>query len=321
MNNLREELQQIEIGTPVTFQNLSVWPLLRHKHPGSPGYFLLEEAIRLGVARVTEVGSAGTVPELRFENSAERPVLILDGEELIGAKQNRVVNLTILAPARKTIVIPVTCVEAGRWHATSAEFQASPQMMFSGLRGARAEGLSANMRTAGSHAADQGAVWAGIDERARAMGAPSQTRAMSAIFEKHAISIEEYVRAFSWSPEQAGVAFAIGGRIAGFDLFDHPDTMREVFGKLMRSYALDAIDSRETTAPESFSAWLARFADAPSTSHEAVGLGKDLRLSGSGQSGAALWAEGRFVHVCGFASQGAQQEGWVTRILRPSRRR
>jgi hypothetical protein len=41
---------------------------------------------------------------------------LLDGEELIGAKQNRALNLTILAPAKQVIVIPVSCVEAGRWH-------------------------------------------------------------------------------------------------------------------------------------------------------------------------------------------------------------
>ena len=321
MFSLKEELKQIEIGTPVTFQNLTVWPLLRRKHASSTGYYLLEEAIRLGLARVTEIGAAGTVPELRFENSAERPVLILDGEELIGAKQNRVVNLTILAPAGKTIVIPVTCVEAGRWQATSAEFTSSPQMMYAGLRSERAAGLSANLRAAGSRAADQGAVWSGIDERARKMSAPSQTRAMSAIFEKHSISIEEYVRSFSWTPYQAGVAFGIVGRIAGFDLFDHPDTMHSVFGKLVRSYALDAIDSTGKMSLENLSAWLQHFSDAHSTSHDAIGLGTDIRITGRGQSGAALWAEDRFVHVCGFATEAGEQGTWMTRILRPSRRR
>ncbi len=57
------------------------------------------------------------MPELRFVNHCERPVLLLDGEELVGAKQNRILNLTVLVPAHQTIVIPVSCVEAGRWRA------------------------------------------------------------------------------------------------------------------------------------------------------------------------------------------------------------
>jgi hypothetical protein len=59
-------------------------------------------------ARVTELGAGGSVPELRFENLGEKPVLLLDGEELVGAKQNRALNLTILAPAKQVIVIPVS---------------------------------------------------------------------------------------------------------------------------------------------------------------------------------------------------------------------
>ena len=80
----------------------------QHRHAGA-------EALDAGLARVEEVSEGGSVPELRFTNSAAMPILIVDGEELVGAKQNRVANLTILAPAKTTIRIPVSCVEAGRW--------------------------------------------------------------------------------------------------------------------------------------------------------------------------------------------------------------
>ena len=53
---------------------------------------------------------------------APSPVLLVDGEELIGAKQNRVLNLSILIPAKQRCVIPICCVEAGRWRAASREF-------------------------------------------------------------------------------------------------------------------------------------------------------------------------------------------------------
>jgi hypothetical protein len=45
------------------------------------------------------VSEGGSVPHLLFINDAMRPVLLLDGEELVGAKQNRVLNLTVLAAA------------------------------------------------------------------------------------------------------------------------------------------------------------------------------------------------------------------------------
>ena len=52
-------------------------------------------------------------------NRGPKPTLIIDGEELVGAKQNRVVNLTILVAAESELIIPVSCVEAGRWRAKS----------------------------------------------------------------------------------------------------------------------------------------------------------------------------------------------------------
>ena len=66
------------------------------------------------MARVTKLSEGGSVQQLLFVNEGERPVLLLDGEELVGAKQNRILNLTILAPPKQRIVVPVSRVEAGR---------------------------------------------------------------------------------------------------------------------------------------------------------------------------------------------------------------
>ena len=97
MPSIDHELESITIGDPVHSGGLTIFPLFRGGSvPSEPGYTLLEEAVAHGVARVTEVCEEGSVPELRFENPGEKAVLLLDGEELIGAKQNRVVNLTIL---------------------------------------------------------------------------------------------------------------------------------------------------------------------------------------------------------------------------------
>jgi hypothetical protein len=81
------------------------------------------------------VSEAGSVPELLVKNLAPSPVLILDGEELIGAKQNRIVNLAILVAAGQTLRIPVSCVEAGRWVHRSREFAAAGRARHGGVSG------------------------------------------------------------------------------------------------------------------------------------------------------------------------------------------
>src|SRR5689334_13867649 len=111
MRTIAHELDSITAGNPSSFGGLTIFPLLRTGYLPAPDYILLDEAIAHGSARITELNESGSVPELRFENLGDNPVLLLDGEELLGAKQNRVLNLTILAPRKQSIIIPVSCVE------------------------------------------------------------------------------------------------------------------------------------------------------------------------------------------------------------------
>src|ERR1051325_10007211 len=231
MISLKEEFDQLQVSKPDQFRNLTLFPLLRGDSVAGAQYVLLEDAVLRGLAKVTELNGGGSVPEPRFENQCEQPVLLLDGEERIGAKQNRVLNLTILAPPKKTIVIPVSCVEAGRWHMKSPEFQPAAHMMYSKARATRAAHVTESMRTTGARRSDQSALWDEIALKASRVEAPSPTGAMSAMYERHALAVEEYVRAFTWREGQAGVAFAIGGQLLGLDLLDQPATMRRIFPK------------------------------------------------------------------------------------------
>jgi hypothetical protein len=327
MISLSEELAAVELGEPAHFRNLTLFPLFRRSVKTTvPNYLVLEDAIAAGIARVTEINPSGYVPELRFVNTGDAPVLLLDGEELVGAKQNRTLNLTVLAPAKSSTVIPVSCVESGRWHSTSPEFQPSPQVMYARARGERVSQVSASMRQSGARRSDQEAVWAAIREKADCLAAPSPTSAMGDIFARHQLSLEDFTRAFHWSEHQAGAVFAIDGRPVGLDIFDHPVTMRRLFPKLLRSYALDALDTRAADVPkpprEVVAALLRAVTEAPASAHPAIGLGKDVRITGHGVTGAALYEGDRYVHICGFVSNGERPTpGITTRVARPSRRR
>lgn len=328
MLSLREEFSHVEIGGASQFRNLTLFPLMRRSTPVRQlDYLLLEDGIAQGQVRVTELHQGGSVPELRLENNADLPVLLVDGEELVGAKQNRVVNLTILAPAKQATVIPVSCVEAGRWSMSSADLKTSDRVMYSLGRGVRVTHVTDSMRSNGTRRSDQGAVWRDIAAKAVRLKASSPTGAMSAIYERHASSVEEFARAFSWQEGQCGVAFAIGGRIFGLEIFDHSEAMRRFFQKLVRSYALDAWDAapaaNEPASVEAVFALVAQIGAAQSFTEQALGLGKDVRFNGPEISGAALWAQERYVHICTFAKNGKSSDtsSFWTRITRPSHRR
>src|SRR6266487_3304682 len=116
MNIIAETLSGLRLEQPVTFRNMTMYPIVGGSI-GEPDYVVLDDAIRLGSAKVTEISEQGSVPELSVVNDSDQLVFLLEGEELIGAKQNRVLNVSILAAAHVAVKIPVSCVEAGRWTA------------------------------------------------------------------------------------------------------------------------------------------------------------------------------------------------------------
>ena len=314
MQIISKTLDAIEVGPAQSFRNLTLFPLLHPEGAGPAEYLTLDEALAAGVARVTEVGTGGSVPELRFVNDGDTPVLLLDGEELVGAKQNRVLNLTILVASHDSIVIPVSCVESGRWGYGLAEtLSSSPHVMYSRVRAAKASHVSASMRMGRSRRSDQGAVWDDIALCARVLDANAPTSAMQDVYKRHETRIEDYVRGLPWIERQTGAIFAIDGRITGLEVLDRPSTTRRLLPKLVRSYALDAIASRVVLErpPEEQSArdFVAEVAAAETETQDALGLGEDVRLAARGLAGGALVHEGRVVHLGAFRLEEEAREG------------
>src|SRR5215467_3164493 len=114
-------LPDIRVGDPIRHQALAAFPLFSAAD-GAVDYLLSDEAIQAGSVTVQEVSEGGSVPNLLVENIGDIRVLFLEGEELVEAKQNRILNTSVLLPARSKIKIPVSCVERGRWAYKSRQF-------------------------------------------------------------------------------------------------------------------------------------------------------------------------------------------------------
>ncbi len=303
MQIIESTLAGLGLGAPASFRNLIIFPLLA-KSPGESAYLLLDEALERGLAQVTEVSEGGSVPELFFDNRADQPVLLVDGEELVGAKQNRVLNLSILVAAGKKVVIPVSCVEAGRWQYRSRHFSASRHKLYARARAKKMAQVSESLRSSRSRRSDQGAIWHDISEKMARMKAESRTASMEDIYVQREGDMESYVNAFAAQPGQAGAVFAINGEVAGAELFDSPATFAKYFRKLLWSYAMDAVDVDEPkpVAPveEAVRAFLSEMMAAAAQTFPAVGEGEDVRLSGERLAGGALVAGQRVVHLAAF---------------------
>ena len=297
---IKNNLETLSIGQETSFQSLTMIPLTRATYAKCE-YQTLDDAFDAKRCRVEEISESGSVSELKFANDGDCPVFLLDGEELVGAKQNRVLNLSILAPASCEIEIPVSCVEQGRWRYRSREFKSSGRAHYARGRAEKARSVSLAMERAGSRRSDQYEVWEELSRKADAMQVASDTDSMSDIYDKVAATIDDFVEAFSAQPGQVGALFLIGGKIAGMDVFDHPSVLGKLLPKLVRSYALDAIEV-EPKAPEVPPAkvaesFMAKVAHSPISELPAVGLGADQRFDAQGLSGGALVVDDRVIHM------------------------
>lgn len=303
MNILNETVKGLEIGQAQSIRNLTVITL-KASAAAKPHYLLLSEALASGVAELSEVSDHGSVPEIQLINRSDASILLLDGEELVGCKQNRIVNLTILAPPHQTLTVPVSCVEQGRWHKTSDGFSPSPQTLYAGLRARKVADVSASMAASGERRADQSAIWDDIGRKSRRVGSHSASDAMHGMFERRRHEVADYVQQLRWTPRQIGAVFAINGRCLGFELFDCEKTCQHYLPKIAAGYALDALESEQggPAPPNSEMAQmlLEQTLSAKCSPFPAIGLGQDLRLVGSGISGAGLEVDNEIVHLCVF---------------------
>ena len=323
----------LELGDCQSFENMSVFPL-RFSGNGGPEYITFKEALERGVFVVTEVSAGGSVPELMVENKGDVAVLLLDGEELSGAKQNRVLNTTILVGPKSATKIPVSCTEHGRWSYVSNVFQESGNVMAPALRELKMRGVNASLKTGRQFHSDQGAVWDGIDRMSMAADVQSMTGAMRDVFEAKKNVLEDCLKSFKLQDGQKGVLVFIGGEVAGLDFVSREQAFAVLHAKLVKSYAMEAmlVGERAKAAkgkkegesgkslkrgvkagerkPDEAKAreFLGRATECSETRYESVGLGSSLRYEGRGVIGSALAVNDKVIHMAFFRTSGTEGE-------------
>ena len=295
---LQEILHSIEHGAPLVHGALTVIPLLTLSSK-EVDWVTLDEAGDDVV--VTEASGGASVPTLEVSNAGDRPLLLLDGEELIGAKQNRVLNTTVLVGAHSTVTIPVSCVEAGRWAYRTARFAAGGTSLYASLRADKAAQVTDSLRLRGQHQSDQAYIWKSLAARERELDTQTPMGAMHDVFERHDRTIAGAREALGAQPRQIGSLVYLSGRWVGLDVLGSEGLFRRVWPRLCAGYAADAIGRPGAEPPkESPGVILERVASSPVSRMPAVGLGWEARLDGGFVHGAALIAEDRVVHLMAF---------------------
>jgi hypothetical protein len=314
-------IDALQLGEPVSHRGIVLTPLHPRRDPVAV-YVTLEEGLAAGL-RVTEVDAAGSVPELAVHNPGPHDVLLYDGEELLGAKQNRILDVSVLVAAGSQVVIPVSCVEQGRWSARSELFAAAPHSSHPALRRRKAERLAA-ADPGSARGAAQGEVWSEVAEKAARMAAgPSPSRAHADTYRDRDDDLRALARHFPVQPGQCGAVLALGGRPVVLDAVSRPGAWARLHDKLLAGYLLDALEALDgPPAPaEAIEAFTAAVLGAAAERRPGVGRGEQLHLSGEAVLGTGLALDGEVLQLSAYpiTPGGGPRPG--PRVARPSRRR
>lgn len=319
---LNHFLGQLRPGEPWTRDNLTLIPISTEIGKAPAYYVLLDEAVKRTTLELREINEHGRVNEILAINTGEKPVLILDGEELIGAKQNRLINTTLLIPALTKLVIPVSCVESGRWQYMGSVFAASQAFGYSRLRRQKTVQVTANLLEDASFAADQHAVWSEIERKQVSLGARSPTSAMHAIYANYEEELQRYMKSLQPQAGQIGLMVFVNGRFNCLDILGHPETLGKVWQKLLRSYAMEAVEAKGEQRDKSAINPVEILDDLhkiPAKFYKSPGDGTDFRLQNDRYIGAGLIDRDQILHFSAFPFiEEGTAEG---NMARPSRRR
>lgn len=304
-------LDNLEIGEPVISGPSFMFPLFADTE--TTGELLtMTEALDLNILEFGETSLAGNVPEIIVENRGTRPVFLLDGEQILGLKQNRTFNLSMLIPGGSKTVIPVSCLEAGRWAASPVRAHAAEHVHFASGRANKLRSVTESLRSAGSYRSDQSEVWSDISRKFETSREPSETAAEADFYAGCREKLNNLRSSLVARPRQIGAAVGVGNQLIGVDLFQTPRLYASLHDKLLKSYLLDALDERMTSAPlrrDSVVTTIRGLFMGQSERFPSPGAGEAVRWSGKHGSAAALISEGECVHAVAFCTGGQSAQG------------
>lgn len=247
------KLHLLEPLTPVA--GLSVFPLVGDGL--TPDALTLDEAQEQGKVVIEEQQEGEAVAEVDLQVIGELPVIILEGELLEGALQNRVVNITLLLPPGKHKV-PVNCVESGRWHTNrrtrqwyatksrrvrkAREFEATGTTLDSDIRRRKMRSNVKAMRQTGRARSDQSVTWRAIDAKLARNRVHAEDNDLLELHEARWETLHEAVSQLQPMDGQVGAVVAVADRVVAMEVVGDPVTWRKLWRKVLVGYIGEGLD-------------------------------------------------------------------------------
>lgn len=235
------------ISAPYAYKNLTIFLIHGKNETSKTNIVTLQEAMKMQILKVYETSD---VNELSVENiSKQFDVFIQSGDIVKGGKQDRVLAISIIIPARSgRVSIEAFCVESGRWqkreNESSQQFSSSEERI-----------VSKDLKVAANGERSQQEVWSkvaeaqkklssnvGVDVTKNASGSSLQLALENG---KVAASADEYVRKLSTliagKSDVIGYAFAVNGEINSADIYVSNHLFKKLWPRMLKAAAIEAV--------------------------------------------------------------------------------
>ncbi|MBS1512068.1 MAG: hypothetical protein JST86_14565 [Bacteroidetes bacterium] len=217
-------------------------PVLMNSYKQMAHYTTLEKAIATNKIRVTEVSDGGSVNTLRFKNTSKDTILINMGDIVKGGKQDRTIQTdTIICPGQQ-MLLPVYCVEHGRWTGTANSYDYSGAAFTSYY-----SNINNAVRKSIVQEKSQTAVWDKVASINSANGTATATGTYTAVTQsaKYNDDIKAYknvlMKKINADTTIIGMVAVTGNRIIGCDIYLTPALFRSNASNLLSSYISEAV--------------------------------------------------------------------------------
>jgi hypothetical protein len=294
---------------PLTFQSSGPLSVLQFATSTRDNFAFLpsDVAIANGQVVVKETSDSGSVNSLIVLNTSDAYIFLMDGDILAGAKQNRVLNTSVLLAPHSKTMIPVSCVEQGRWHSVSDKFSTTDYAAPSSMRKMKTDNVSFSLKEANNFDANQGAVWNSVAGFAQERLVNSPTSNFSDVYEATRSNVDAAVELFMLDPEANGVMFFKGKTILHTDHFGSKTVFAHYFKKLVKGFVMEFIGTKEQKAKlgEAEAKYHAvdfidGWEELKKVPHPGVGLGTEKRAATELYSGMQLEYNDHLIHASLF---------------------
>ncbi|MDH5174478.1 MAG: hypothetical protein OEW43_04385 [Elusimicrobiota bacterium] len=299
---ITELLKLLELGAPISYRNLTIVPIHSRTVKGLTDYVTLDEAVRKGYITITEV-EGGRVPQAKVVNKSRHHIFMMAGEMLTGCKQDRLVGKDILLGPKSEVILPVYCSERGRWTSVGKQFKALDTAAIPELRRMIQEEAS------------QGEIWSNIGKQHAKLGVKANTDALREVYEHEETKkeMDSYVARLERIPQltedTVGVVVGIGEEVVSIDIFLNHHLFAELWPKLLRSYAMGAIQAKDETPEvtrEKAKELLNKIYKASYARRQGLDLGEEITMSSPEITSFALVYRSSVVHLSLFPTEGVK---------------